>query len=76
MTNSEQKSNEPQIQNKSRRDFLRNSAYVAAGAVAMGMTAGSGTVQAEAGKAAAKKSGGINLIAPTFEESPTYLATY
>jgi len=78
MTNSEQKSNEPQIRNKSRREFLRNSAVVTAGAVAMGLAAGRGTAKAAetAGKAAAKKSGGINLIAPTFEESPTYLATY
>jgi len=63
----------------SRRDFLRNSAYAAAGVVAAGLAAGSATAQesSAAGKAAAKEEAGkLNLISPTFEESPTYLATY
>ena len=40
MTNSEQKSKEPRVLNESRREFLRNSAVVTAGAMAMGLTAG------------------------------------
>ncbi len=76
MENNNQNQNDSQANGTTRREFLRNSTYAAVGAVAMGLTAGSGTAQAEAGKAAAKRSGGINLIAPTFEESPTYLATY
>jgi len=77
MANSEQISNEAEVQNKSRREFLRNSAFAAAGAVAMGLAAGSGTAHAEADKATAgKTTGNLNLISPTFEESPTYLATY
>jgi len=79
MAKSEQISNEPEVENPSRRDFMRNSAIAAAGAgaVAMGVAAGSGSAQAEAGKAAAgKATEGLKLIAPTFEESPTYLATY
>jgi len=63
----------------SRRDFLRNSAYAAAGVVAAGLAAGSATAQESsgAGKAAAHKEvGKLNLITPTYEESPTYLATY
>jgi len=77
MANSEQTRNDPEVQNQSRRDFLCMSAAATAGAVAMGLTAGSGTAQADAGKAAAGKTAGdLKLISPTFEESPTYLATY
>jgi len=77
MANSEQTRNEPEVQNQSRRDFLCMSAAATAGAVAMGLTAGGGTAQADAGKAAAGKTAGdLKLISPTFEESPTYLATY
>jgi membrane dipeptidase len=59
----------------SRREFLKKSAYAAAGAVTLGLTTGSATAKesAAAGKATA---GGVNLISPTFETSPTYLATY
>jgi hypothetical protein len=45
----------------------------------MGVTAGSATAKEKAAAgnaAAAKKAGGLNLITPTYEESPTYLATY
>jgi len=66
-------------QGTTRRDFLRKSAFAAAGAVAMGVTASSATAKetAAAGNAAAgKNAGGLNLISPTFETSPTYLATY
>lgn len=76
MADSEQNSNEPLVEDKSRRDFLRTSVIVGSGAVAMGMTAGGGTAHAQDGTAAAQQSEGIKLIAPTFEESPTYLATY
>jgi len=79
MANSNQQHDEILLENGSRRDFLRNSAYAAAGAVAMGLAPNSATAQenAAARKAAAgKNAGGLNLISPTFEESPTYLATY
>jgi len=73
----EKKDSETEVHDDSRREFLRNSAFATAGAVAMGLSAGSSTARAEAGKAAdAKATGGLNLISPTFEESPTYLATY
>jgi len=69
--------NESEVQNPSRRDFLRDSAVATAGAVAMGLATGGGVAHAATDKAAAAKTaGGLNLIAPTFEESPTYLATY
>jgi len=71
------KINEPEVESQSRRNFLRTSAYATAGTVAMGLSAGNGTAQAAAGKAAAgTAAAGLNLITPTFEESPTYLATY
>jgi len=77
MEDGKQINDEPEVQNKSRRDFLRNSAFVAAGAVAVGVTAGHGTAMAaEAPKKAEATKAGLNLITPTFEESPTYLATY
>jgi len=63
----------------SRREFLKKSAYAAASAAAVGWpvgnaTAGEGAAAAEA--AAGKSAGGLKLISPTFEESPTYRATY
>ncbi len=79
MKKSSQNHNDSHVGGSTRREFLRNSAYAAAGAVAMGVTAGSATAKekAAAGNAAAgKNTGGLNLIAPTYEESPTYLATY
>jgi len=77
MTDSQLTSDKPEVQDRSRRDFLRDSALVAAGAVAMGVTAGHGTAMAtEAPKKAETAKNGLNLISPTFEESPTYLATY
>lgn len=78
MANSEQKGNELQVENPSRRDFLRNSAYAAAGAVAKSMAAGSGEAKAASApkKAAAWAGSGLKLISPIFETSPTYLATY
>jgi len=77
--NNNQNHNDSHVGGSTRREFLRNSACAAAGAVAMGVTAGSATAKekAPAGKAAAgKNAGGLNLITPTYEESPTYLATY
>jgi len=71
-----------EVQSQSRREFLRTGAYATAGAVAMGLTAGNGTAQAAVGHAAEGDAAGkgaaagLDLIAPTFEESPTYLATY
>jgi len=77
MKKSDQNHNGSQVEGSTRRDFLRNSAFATAGAVAMGLAAGSGTAQADTGKATAgKATGDLNLIAATFEESPTYLATY
>jgi len=77
MTDGKQESNEPEVQSKPRRDFLRNSAVATAGAVAAGLSAGSRMAQAAAAKATeGKATAGLNLITPTFEESPTYLATY
>jgi len=79
MENNNQNQSNLSAKGTSRRDFLRNSAYAAAGAVAAGLAAGSATAQesSAAGKAAAKgEAGKLNLISPTYEESPTYLATY
>jgi len=79
MRNNNQNQNDLQAKGTTRRDFLRTSAFAAAGAVAMGVTASSATAKetAAAGNAAAgKNAGGLNLISPTFETSPTYLATY
>ncbi len=79
MKKSSQNHNDSHVRGSTRREFLRNSAYAAAGAVAMGVTAGSATAKekAAAGNAAAgKNTGGLNLITPTYEESPTYLAHY
>ena len=79
MGNNNQNQNDSQAKGATRREFLRTSTLAAAGAVALGVTAGSAAAKesAAAGKAAAgKQAGGLNLIAPTFEESPTYLATY
>ena len=65
-----------------RRDFLefmRHGAVAAAGVAAFGLPAAGAMAKesAAAGAAAAGNSaGGLNLIAPTYEESPTYLATY
>jgi len=68
---------EPEVQDESRRDFLRASAVATAGAAAIGLAAGGATARAEAGKATAESAtGDITLISPTFETSPTYLATY
>jgi len=54
-----------------RREFLQRSAYAAAGAAAMGLARGGGK------KAAAQEAPQeMELISPTFETSPTYLATY
>jgi len=77
MTDIKQVSDESEVPNKPRRDFLRNSAVATAGAVAVGLSAGSARAQAAAANAAAgNATAGLNLIAPTFEQSPTYLATY
>jgi len=79
MKNNNQNKNDTNVKGTTRRDFLRNTTYATAGAVALGVAAGSAIAEesSAAGKAAAaKKAGGLNLIAPTFEESPTYLATY
>ncbi len=77
MANRKPESIDPEVQYQSRRDFLRTSAAATAGAVAMGLSAGNVLAQAASGKAAEGTSAaGINLISPTFEESPTYLATY
>jgi len=77
MADSKQQSHDLEVQSKPRRDFLRNSAVATAGAVAAGLSAGSGTAQAAAEKATeGKAAAGLKLITPTFEESPTYLATY
>jgi membrane dipeptidase len=77
MTDIKQVSDESEVPNKTRRDFLRNSAVATAGAVAVGLSAGSARAQAAAANAAAgNATAGLNLIAPTFEQSPTYLATY
>ena len=77
MTKAEQTSNKPQVEDDSRRDFLRNNAYAAAGAVAMGLTAGGAATRASAAAdEAAAEAGDVTLISPTFESSPTYQATY
>jgi len=76
MADIKQESKESEVQNQSRREFLRTGAYATAGAVAMGLSAGTGTAQAASGKAAEGAAAGLHLITPTFEESPTYLATY
>jgi len=77
MTDSEQVRKETEVQNRQRRDFLRNSAVATAGVVAAGLSGGSGKAQAAAENAAAgNATAGLDLIAPTFEQSPTYLATY
>jgi len=75
MTKGEQTTNEPQVEDSSRRDFLRNNAYAAAGAVAMGLTAGGAARRASAAADEAA-AGDVKLISPTFESSPTYQATY
>jgi len=79
MKKSNQNQNNSQVGGSTRREFLRNSAFAAAGAAAVGLAAGSTAAKAIAaeGKATAGKSAGkLNLISPTFETSPTYLATY
>ena len=77
MADGKYQSSESEVQNKPRRDFLRNSAVATAGAVAAGLSAGSAAAQAAAGSATTGKApAGLKLISPTFEESPTYLATY
>jgi membrane dipeptidase len=79
MENDHQNQSDLSAKGTSRRDFLLNSAYAAAGAVTLGMTAGSAAAAGSAatGEAAAgKNAGGLELIAPTYEESPTYQATY
>jgi len=63
----------------SRREFLKKGAYAAASAAALGLTVGNATAEESAAApeaTAGKNAGGLNLISPTFEESPTYLATY
>jgi len=79
MKNNDQNHNDSYVEGTTRRDFLLNSAYAAAGAATVGLVAGNARVKEAyaADKAAAGKSaGGLNLITPTYEESPTYLATY
>ena len=68
MKENNQNQNAPKNGGITRRDFMLASSAAAAGAVALG---------AAVGKAKAKEAGqGLNLISPTFEASPTYLATY
>jgi len=60
--------NDCHAQVTTRREFLVASSLAAAGAVAV-----SSGVDATSAEEAGR---GINLISPTFETSPTYLATY
>jgi len=78
MENNDQNLHDTSVTGTTRRDFLRTGAYAAAGAVALGAVAGRASAQEKAAPAAAagKDVGGLNLIAPTYEESPTYKATY
>ncbi|UCG08444.1 MAG: membrane dipeptidase, partial [Desulfobacterales bacterium] len=79
MKNSNQNHNDSYVGGSTRREFLRNGTYAAAGVVAAGLAAGSAMAQESsgAGKTAAEgEAGKLNLITPTYEESPTYLATY
>ncbi len=74
MESNSQNRNDSHGKGMTRREFLRTGALAAAGAAAVGLAAGSSTAKAIA--AEGTKAGGINLISPTFETSPTYLATY
>jgi len=79
MPKSEHESHESEVHSETRRDFLRTSAAATAGVVALGLSPGDSAAQAPTATAAGtggNAAGGVNLISPTFEESPTYLATY
>ncbi len=56
------------LANATRRDFLRTGTFAAAGAAAAGLASASSAAQDSGSK--------LNLVSPTFETSPTYLATY
>jgi len=79
MKNDNKNPNDSHVGGITRREFLRNTTFAAAGAVAMGFTVGSavategsapGNVKAQEG---AQK---LKLISPTFETCPQYLAKY
>jgi len=77
MENMKHGSSVSKAQSESRREFLRTSASATAGVLAMGLSAGSVAAESVSGKATeANAASGMKLIAPTFEESPTYRATY
>jgi len=62
MNINQQHPNDARVEGTTRRDFLRKSAYAAAGLAAMGFFPGT--------------SKALELISPTFETSPQYLAKY
>jgi len=77
MENMKHGSSVSKAQSESRREFLRTSASATAGVLAMGLSAGSVAAESVSGKATeANAASGMKLITPTFEESPTYRATY
>jgi len=79
MKKSNQNHDDSEVGGTTRRDFLRTTTLAAAGAAAVGLASGSANAEqgAAAGKPAAEKGAvGLNLITPTYEESPTYRATY
>jgi membrane dipeptidase len=65
----DQRNKDLQEKDISRREFLEKSVYVAGGVAAMGLWSGNAAAEASS-------KSGLDLIAPTFEESPTYLAHY
>ena len=66
----DEKKSEFTIGNSTRREFLKTGAIATASTVALGMFDFKGFAQ-DSGK-----DDELKLISPTFEESPTYLATY
>jgi membrane dipeptidase len=72
--NNDRNPNGSHVGGTTRRDFLRKSTYAAAGLVATGFFQRNATAKEAKQKAA--KGAKLELISPTFETSPTYLATY
>ncbi len=79
MENNSQNHNECHTGGSTRRDFLSKGTYAAAGMAALSLFEGrtNAQVNTTASNPKPQASGNkLDLISPTFETSPTYLATY